>query len=409
MKKTIWLINQYASTPETGFAGRQYYFAEELAKLGYQVYLIAASNSHLLRNPVGDFSGAYRVDEVNGFKMIWVKTFKYDNAHSKKRILNWLYFARQLTKLDKLIDGKPDVILYSSPTPVGYLGAEKLAKKLKAKLVFEVRDIWPLTLMEVGGYSSQHPFIRLLQWIENRAYKNADRVVSNLKYAVEHMTQHGMDVKKFAWVANGFSMAEVSNKQALSIDVINRLPSDKFIVGYTGTLGLANTLTTLIETADLLKENDDIAFVIVGHGKEKETLKNKINNLKLRNVYLIDSIPKIQVQSMLAKFDVCYLGLKKDKLFQYGVSPNKLFDYLYSAKPIIYAIDSGNYQPVTEANAGISVEPENPQAIADAILGLYHLSAKERIKLGENARNLAMREYEYGMLAKKLAGLFASL
>jgi hypothetical protein len=115
--------------------------------------------------------------------------------------------------------------------------AQYLAKKCKAKLVFEVRDIWPLTLTEIGGFSMKHPFILLLQWIEDRAYRYSDRVVSNLKNSVEHMIARGMEAEKLAWIPNGFSRDEFSLVKPLDADVLMKLPGNKFIVGYTGTFG----------------------------------------------------------------------------------------------------------------------------------------------------------------------------
>ncbi|WP_227429820.1 glycosyltransferase family 4 protein [Psychrobacter sp. I-STPA6b] len=397
-------MNQYASTPDTGFGGRHFYLAEELAKLGYKVYLISASFTHLLRNPI-EIDKEFLIDSSYGFNMVWVRTSTYQHAHSKKRILNWFYFCWKLTQLTKVISQKPDTILYSSPTLVGYLGAEYLATKLKCKLVFEVRDIWPLTLRHLGGYSKYHPFILFLQWIESRAYKKADIVVSNLKYAVEHMQQHGLNVRKFYWISNGFSLQEVTNKQPLDKETITQLPKDKFIVGYTGTLGLANAMDFFIKAAKKLQSYNNIAFVVVGDGKKKESLINYCKQNKVNNVYFIDTIPKNQIQSMLSEFDVCYLGVKKDPLYGFGVSLNKLFDYLYSAKPIIYAIDSGKYRPISEVNAGYEVEPENPIAITEAIIKLYHLSSMEREQLGRNGKKLALEYYEYSQLAKKLADI----
>ena len=101
-------------------------------------------------------------------------------------------------------------------------------------------------------------------------------------------------------------------------------------------------------------------------------------------------------------FDVCYIGLSKDNLFKFGVSPNKLFDYFYSSKPVIYAIDSGEYRPVETAQAGIQIPPEDPDRLADAILKLYQMSKEERDRLGENGKKVALEQYEYQSLATQL-------
>ncbi|AKX46111.1 glycosyl transferase family 1 [Thiopseudomonas alkaliphila] len=402
-KKTVWIINQYGSTPETGAGGRHYYFAKELVKQGYKVYEIASATDHLFHTQPklqGDISFEKVVD---GFTFVWVKMPPYAEAHSKQRAINWFLFPWKIQKLIKLIDDKPDAILCSSPSLITFLGAQRLAKKYKARLVFEVRDIWPLTLCELGGFSPKHPFIRFMQWIEKKAYTESDKVVSNLKNSVDHMVQHGLKREKFTWIANGFSLDEVNQKVNLSAASLAQLPKDKFIIGYTGTIGVANSLDTLLLAAEKLKKHEEIAFVIVGRGKEKEKLITQVEELNLKSVSFVDSIPKIQIQSMLKYFDACFIGLTKDPLFRFGVSPNKLFDYLYSGKPILYAIESGEYRPVTASAAGLQVAPENPEELANSILKLYQLTAQERQEMGENGRKAAIEQYEYGMLAQKMA------
>lgn len=399
-KKTIWIINQYASTPETGMGGRHYYLAKELAKQGHNVYLMGASFNHLLRKPP-KLDNAFKIEEIEGFQFVWVRVSSYKEAHSKKRVLNWFKFAWQLLKLPKVIADKPDVILASSPSPFAFLGAQRLAIKTGARLAFEVRDIWPLTLMELGGYSSKHPLIKLMQWTEDKAYRDADVVLSNLPYSADHMVQRGMARDKFTWVPNGFDQSEVSKLEALPESVLALIPQDKFIVGYTGTLGVANALDSLIEAAELLKNQADIIFILVGGGREKENLANQASLLS--NVIFIDPINKTQVQAMLAYFDVCFIGLTKDPLFRFGVSPNKLFDYLYAEKPIIYAIESGEYLPIDDAKAGISIPAVNPEKIVAAILELKNLSQEERNQMGQNGREYALKNHDYAKLAEKLA------
>lgn len=401
-QKTIWIINQYASTPETGMGGRHYYLARGLEKLGFRVYVIAACYTHLLRK-APSVSECFTVVRREGINMVWVKVPYYSQSHSKKRIWNWFYFSWKLPFLSSVLSDRPDVVLYSSPGLIGYLGAERLARKLKARLAFEVRDIWPLTLCEVGGYSPKHLFIRFLQWLEDRAYRNADVIISNLKYSYKHMVDHGLDITRFHWVSNGISLDEVENSEPLNEETAKALPQKGFCVGYAGTLGVVNSIWLLIDAAVLLKNNPEIKFVIVGNGKERLTLQNMAKEKGVSNVFFVDAVPKRQIQALLQRFDILSLPAKKSRLYEFGVSANKLFDYLYAAKPVIYAIESGEYHPVTDAGAGLEVPAENAEAIAEAILRLYHMSVAERTKMGENGRRTVLEQYEYDSLARKLA------
>jgi len=382
--KTFWLINQYASTPQTGMGGRHYYLALEMAKQGHNVFLISGSFGHKLRIK----ENQKRLVEkkfIDGFTHVKLRLLKYPNSHSPKRAINWFLFAFLLGFFIKNRLPRPDAILYSSPALIGYLGARHVAHKLNVPLIFEVRDIWPMTLIELGGFSPRHPFMRFMQWIEDKAYKECRLVLSTLPNAVEHMVNRGMCRKKFAWVPNGFSKAELAKPKPLDPAAVAQLPPDKFIVGYTGTLGVANALDTLLDAAERLKNDPDVVFVLVGGGKEKVALQRRAEDNGLQNIIFIDPIPKAQVQSMLQRFDVCFLGWKDEPLYQYGVSPNKLPEYLVSGKPIIHSF-SGACDPVAEAAAGLTVPAEDPVAIAKAIVELKNLPQAQRAIMGQRGQ-----------------------
>lgn len=341
--KKIWMVNQYTSTPEIGMGGRTYYLSKYMAEQGHDVKLIGSSFNHVLRKPK-EQKELFEVEKVDKFDFVTIKMDKYKHAHDKKRVLNWFKFSYYLTRLTEVISEKPDVIVVSSPSLVSFLGAWRLARKTKAKLVFEVRDIWPDTLIQVGGFSRSHPFIRFLSWVEKKAYSQSDFVISNLKYFNRYLEEKKKSYKEFIWSSNGFDSSEVSVPEALPETVSSLIPEGKFVIGYTGAIGLCNNLDYLIDAAESLKDAEQFHFVIVGDGSHKEHLVTKANEKKLANVTFIDPIPKKQIQSMLQRFNACYIGLSQEPLFKYGVSPNKLFDYLVSGRPIIYAIESGDFK-----------------------------------------------------------------
>lgn len=405
--KVFWLINQYSSTPETAMGGRHFYIAQELAKKGHQVYVIAGRYSHLIRQPK-QFNEKYLIEKISpNFSFVWVNLPEYQEAHSKQRVMNWFKFSWALRDLKSLIQHKPDVVLYSSPSPIGSLGAQYLANFFKVPFVFEIRDIWPLTLTELGGYSVKHPFIRLMQWIEDRSYKKAKFVFSNLFNAIEHMQTRGLDKAKFHWIPNGISLQEVMSKEPLLPSTFNQIPKDKFIIGYTGTLGVANAMDDLIEAAKIISANSNIHFVLVGSGKEKGLLIDKAKSLNLSNITFIDAIPKKQIQSMLEQFDVCYIGWQKNSLYRFGIAPNKLPEYLFAGKPIIHAF-SGKGDIVEQANAGLSIDAEDPQAIANAVLHLYALNEEDRKKMGKNGKTFVLQHLDYAMIAEKVEKIIFS-
>ena len=407
MGKNIWIINQYASLPSTGIGGRHRDLARELAKLGHSVTLIASRWTHLVAS--SDAASAAPEQEMfEGFRFIRLPSRQYAHAHDRRRILNWFTFAWQVGRLEKWLDEKPDVLVYSSPSLVGYLGARWLAMRTGAKLVFEVRDIWPLTFQEVGGFSKRHPFIRFLQWIENYAYRTADHVVSNLQGAGEHMKEHGLPVDRFTWIPNGFSLQEVRYADPLPASITERIPSKGFSICYAGTMGAANALESLVEAASLLNDEPGIYFVLVGRGRSKASLEARANELELTNIIFLDAVPKNQVQSVLAQCDACFIGWKRSSLYDHGIAANKLFDYLYSGKPILHAY-SGQFDPVAEYGAGITVPAEDAQAIAKAAKELRYMDEDARFLMGKKGHQAAMEKHEYSVLAHKYDALVKQL
>ena len=398
MSKTIWFFNDYAGSKYHGMEFRNYYFAKEFVKLGHEVYIFSASYMHLFKK-LPQTDGHYTHEKIDGINYIWIKVPNYGESTNKKRVLKWLLFTIKLFFIPKEEVKTPDVVIASPMAPFLILPAMYQAKKYKAKLIYEVKDIWPLSIIELGNIKPTHPLVKIMSWCEKTAIQKSDVIVSSLQNYGDHL-KNDLDIdKEFVWINNGIDLDEMNQIETLNEDTINKIPENKFIVGYTGTIGIANALNYFLEAAKQLQDNNDILFVIVGDGKEKQNLLNKYN--KLKNVLFIEPIPKQQVQSMLKLFDVCYIGLKKENLFKYGVSPNKLFDYMYSGKPILYAIESGKSDIVKIANCGLSIEAENSKAILDGVLKLYNMEKSERDKLGQNGKKYVLEHFTYKKLAEK--------
>jgi glycosyltransferase involved in cell wall biosynthesis len=263
--------------------------------------------------------------------------------------------------------------------------------------------------MELGGMSKYHPFIVIMQAAENFAYKHCDAVVSMLPKTEEYMRSHGLKGNKWSYVPNGICLDEINKDEPLPAQhetVLTQLKKQgKIIVGYAGTLGIANAVEYLVKTASLI-QNNSVHFVITGIGPEEENLKNLATGLT--NITFLPPVKKTQVQNLLKLHDILYIGLKNEPLFRFGISPNKMFDYMYAAKPIIMAIKAGN-DPVGEAKCGITIEPENPQAIIEAINTLISKPENERIKMGENGRNFVLQNHTYEKLSSKFLEIMNSL
>ena len=399
--KVVWVINQYGGSRLHGMTFRSYYLAKEFVKK-HKVYLFSASYSHVMSTPP-KISGNLTQEDIDGIIYAWLKVAKYKGSKSIGRIWSMFMFLFRLFTIKISDFQKPDVIIVSSISPFPVIKAFFWARKYNAKLIFEVRDIWPLSIIELGGFSRFHPFVILLQYVENFAYRVSDYVVSVLPKSLDHMQHHGLSKDRFVHIPNGIDIG--AQKDELIETIAEKIPKNKFIIAYAGAIGIANSVISLIEAATILKNHSEIAFVIVGDGDQKEKIKEKVNLESLVNVHIFKPIEKTQIHSLLQKVDACFIGLQNQPLFKFGISPNKMFDYLYSGKPIIQAINAGN-DLVKESGAGISVEPANPQKIADAILQLYHMSAVERNKMGENGRKFVEKHHSYEKLAATYERLF---
>lgn len=394
--KHITIINQYIGSPYHGMEYRHYFLAKNLIGLGYKVTLISGSYSHLFSSPP-KFSTKFMKETIDGIEYIWIKVPKYSSSKSIGRIWNMFYFAWKL----RMLYGKvaPSHILVSSPSLFPIKTGYKWSRKFNTKCLLEVRDIWPQTLMELSNISSLNPLIKIMNYYERFAYKKADKVISLLPNAQEHYVSQGMKREKFVYLPNGI---EVKEKQVTLTEYFeSKIPKNKFIIGYCGTLGIANNLDYLIDVAELLRDNQDVHFILLGNGGEKRRLMDRVEYLQLKNVTFLDAVPKDMVFAFLAKIDVAFISLLPKRLFRFGVSPNKVFDYMYANKPILWAIDAGN-DLVKEANCGVSVPLKQVEVLKNAILSLHKLEKTRLKELGQNGYNFVITNHSYETLAKKL-------
>ena len=406
----ILFINHYAGSIKYGMEYRPYYLAREWIKMGHDVTIVASSFSHLRHTQV-PISGRITTEFIDGIHYVWLKTPSY-SGNGIGRVINMFSFTKSLYFLDERTIGfKPDVIIASSPHPFVIYPARHIQKKYKSKLVFEVRDLWPLTLKELGGISKWHPFVLLMQHAEDYAYRKADKVVSLLPKAIDYMVSRGMSPEKFVYVPNGVVIEEWQDSSnsipSDHLDILKKLRKEgNLIVGYVGAHGVANALNYLIEAASILK-TEPISFVLVGQGPEKKKLEENAKRKGLNNVIFLPPVPKPSIPCLLSLVDFLYIGWKKSSLYRFGVSPNKLIDYMMSGKPIIHAIEAGN-DLVEESGCGISIPPENSFEIANAIISLKNMSLPERREMGLKGRKYLLSNFDFKSLANKFLDIVDS-
>lgn len=395
----ILIINHYAGSPEYGMEFRPYYMCKEWILRGHQTLIVGGSYSHLRKlQPSKVF------ESIDGVNYRWVKLNRY-KGNGIGRVISIFLFITKLGFLFKKILGgfKPDVVIASSTYPLDIYPAKRIAKYYSAKLIYEVHDLWPLSPIELGGYSPKHPFIRVLQKAEDDCYKYVDAVVCMLPNAEKHMKERGLAAGKFYCVPNGIVLSDWEKPMELPqehVDFINKLKSQgKTFVGFAGAHGIANSLYAVIDAVALLKEKN-IDLVLVGTGPEKENLQKYVEKKNFVNIHFLPPVNKLAVPSLLKEMDILYIGLQKQSLFRFGISPNKLFDYMMAGKPVVQAIEAGN-NIVADANCGLCAEPDNIDDIALSIMKLNELSPSEREQLGQNGKSYVLNNHTYGVLAEK--------
>lgn len=369
--------------------------------MGHRVVIVAASYAHL-RSKQPETKGVVTKQNLDGVDYIWLKTNRY-HGNGLARIINMLIFTFRLLGLKRILkEFEPDLFIASSTYPMDCYPAKRLAKKSHAKFCFEVHDLWPLSPIEFGGFSKWHPFIMIVQWAEDFAYKHAHFVVSLLPKAKSYMVSRGLKPEKFFYIPNGIAVEEWDSKTPIPTshsDILNKLKKEnKFIVGYAGSHGIANALDALVEASDKLPE--DVAIVLVGSGPVKDSLIEKVNKEKLANVFFLPAVSKNSIPDLLGKFDALYVAFQKQSLLRFGMSPNKMFDYMMAEKPIIQAIEAGNNM-VRDYACGIDVEPENPAAIAEGIEKLKNMPVAARMELGKSGKTAVLRSHDYKILCQQ--------
>lgn len=400
----LLLINHYAGGPQYGMEYRPHYLGRVWSQLGHDVEIVGASHSHLRQvNPPRAFP--WSKERIHGVTYRWLWTPAYAGS-GLGRIMNILAFVLALLVYAPFLAfvRRPDVVIASSTYPIDAFPAWLIARLAGARLVFELHDIWPLSPMELGGYSKWHPFIWIMGLGEKFAYRVSDKVVSILPKAEDHAIRAGMSPGKFAHVPNGIWEEEWRDGSAPVPDTVRQEVEGlrqefPFVVGYLGGHSVSNALEVLVASAPEL-QRQGIGVVFVGDGRDKQTLEAQAQGLGARNVRFVGAVPKAAVPATLALFDALYLGFRRLGLYRFGVGPNKLLDYMTAEKPIIFGIEAGN-DLVAEAGCGVSIPPEDAGAIVRAALKLRDLGPSGRQELGRAGGRFVREKHGYGVLAQQ--------
>lgn len=408
--KNIWIINQYITSPDIEGEGyRHYYIAKHLQKKEkYNTLLITSSFSH----------APYRHNKIRGLYKYVNKDVStlilrgniYKKSHGIGRILSWIIFSLNLFLvpfISKKKVPKPDIIVLSSLPLLPVLNILIFRKLFypKIKFIFEIRDLWPLSAMELGNYSENNIFIKILSFLEGLSYAKSDMIISVIPRADIHIKNVlGHENFKYKWITNGFEIPEIKELNELDDIFSGKIESSTFNIGYAGTIVIANPLDTIISVISKLKK-DNVHFYVLGGGPEKERLLKLTK--KYDNIHFLDRVPKQYVKLFLSKMDVLFMGkgTKDTKIYNFGTSQLKTFDYFYAKKPIIQALNSDE-NPVTYSKSGYVVPPEDENSLEDKIMYFKNMSESERLQYGERGYKYLLDNCTYDSISDSFDQVF---
>lgn len=401
----IWIINHYALPPTTAGGTRHYNFARQLIARGHEVTIIAANLSHFTHtyNQEANYQPG-DIDQRYVVPFIWIPTPVY-KSNTIARFWNMLVFSWRL-QCNKYLKRQslPDVIIGSSPQIFAAFSAEILARRLKKPFVLEVRDLWPESLVDLGRFTARHPLIKMMKYMEQYLYRRAKKVISLLPSADKYLVASGVDPAHILWLPNAIDTDILPPATTLT-------QSHCFTVMYAGAHGVANDLDTLIAAAKLLQMRNlhtNIRICLVGAGPAKEKLQQRVRDEKITCVEFVPAVAKEKIYTVLNHADAFLMLLKSSPVFRWGISPNKLFDYLLMSRPVIFAVDTP-FNPIEKYNAGISIMPSDPEALANAIHQLSLLSKAELAAMGQRGKEYVLQQHSVQGLTDALENLICEV
>ena len=384
-------------------ANRTYEHAREWVRLGHEVTIITCVPNF----PTGQIFKGYKnkiwqSEYIDGIRVIRVWSFVAANEGFLQRTLDHLSFMFSSIGAGILVR-RIDVIIGTSPQFFTVCSAWVLSL-LKAKpFVFELRDIWPESILVVGALNNKIIF-KVLEKIELFLYRRANKIIVVTNSFKKILSERGVSPQKIYVLTNGVDLERYKpQKRNLALlDRIN-LKDDDFVVGYIGTIGLAHALDTVVDAARILSkksETGNIKFILVGNGAAKKKLMDRAYGLD--HVIFIDTVSKEEVINYWSLLDVAIIHLKKSNLFR-SVIPSKMFECMAMGIPIVHGVDGESAAIVKRHNAGIVFEPENVQELCSVLTKLNgNIPMLEELSSGSR---IGSEEFDRANLARRMLAI----
>lgn len=390
----VLYIAQFFNRPDEAGAGRHYAFATEWARAGHDVTVITGQQNY--RTGRADRTRLWPYAEmVDGVRVVRTWVYTGYRGSFKKRFLNFGSFLVSAT-LAALGERRPDVVMASSPPLTVALAGRAIATLKRAPLVADIRDLWPESAVALGVVGEGR-FVRLASALARGVYRQAKRIVAVTGGIEQGLRDVGVPQEKIIRVTNGVDLGiydSVPSPDPLRTELGLE---DRFLCVYVGGMGILHDVGTVVEAARYLRESR-AHFLMIGAGDDRARLKRLVEEGRLTNVTFHDPIPKSRVPGVLASADVCVYSLRADPFFR-GTFPNKNFDYLAAARPVVLAVEGESRELVQVSGAGLVAPPGDPRGLAEGIRAVMAMDDEQRARMGARGREYVLTNYRRRDLA----------
>jgi len=393
----IWIFNHYAESPD-GIATRTFELSRVLAEQGHHITIFASSFSHyrLREEHITSYWQLHKMEKRDGVRFIWLRSFPYA-ANDWRRIMNMIGFGVLAVFRGFVTTPKPNVVIGCSVHPCAALAAFGLSRLSNSRFFVEVPDLWPQVLVDFGQLKARGFTARILYAVEKFLFTKAERIIMLWRNTDDYVRGRGISIDKLVWIPHAVDPAKYAG---LSEYVKNE---GLFTAMYLGSFVQSMALDVVLDAAQILlvKGRTDIRIVMIGEGVEKRRLMTRAQRLNLSNLEIRGSVPKSNVPTVMKEADCFICCFKSSPVYKYGLSMSKMCDYMMSGRPVVCSGESA-YDPVAEARAGISVQGEDPRALAVASETLADASPHERRNMGQRGITWVTEHHHVRVLANRL-------
>jgi glycosyltransferase involved in cell wall biosynthesis len=319
------------------------------------------------------------------------------------RGLNMFDNVRRVIQSSKALSERPDIVLGPSvPLFTGWAAAW-LAKRYRAPFIFEVRDVWPDALVDIGGLRKGSLTYRIFRHLEKFLYRKATTIFSTLPHLADHVARSGSDPSKIVYIPNGVDLAPYGKAEKYDGGVGRQL-----VVMYVGGFGLDHDVSTIIKAAKILQDKGDqnFRFIIIGSGVRKAQCEEEARTYQLRNLEFRDPVPKTTLPDIQRDADILVAAITDSKSYRFGLNLNKLCSYFASARPVLFSGNPPN-DPVFESGAGLSIPAEDPQEMVRGLRNLADMEPFERVIMGARGQRYAQTILGLGVLSERMEKMLA--